>query len=108
MIMGSDPRPRLVLVVRILLLALAAGAAFAAFAWIRGGDARAEKGSAVYGCPMHPQVRAPSPGDCPICRMALEPVKGAVAPPPVTHSHGEKANPEHAVETPHDPVPQGS
>ena len=28
---------------------------------------------AVYTCPMHPQVRQPGPGSCPICGMALEP-----------------------------------
>jgi len=28
----------------------------------------------IYTCPMHPQVRSPSPGPCPICGMALEPV----------------------------------
>jgi Cu+-exporting ATPase len=27
-----------------------------------------------YTCPMHPQVRRPGPGTCPICGMALEPV----------------------------------
>ncbi len=27
----------------------------------------------VYTCPMHPQVRAPKPGPCPLCGMALEP-----------------------------------
>ncbi|MFT4077638.1 MAG: copper-translocating P-type ATPase [Asticcacaulis sp.] len=27
----------------------------------------------VYTCPMHPQVRQPGPGSCPICGMALEP-----------------------------------
>jgi Cu+-exporting ATPase len=27
----------------------------------------------VYVCPMHPQVRRPAPGTCPICGMALEP-----------------------------------
>ena len=32
-------------------------------------DAQAE-----YTCPMHPQVRQPGPGHCPICGMALEPV----------------------------------
>ena len=26
-----------------------------------------------YICPMHPQVRKPSPGSCPICGMDLEP-----------------------------------
>lgn len=27
----------------------------------------------VYTCPMHPQVRHPGPGSCPLCGMALEP-----------------------------------
>ena len=29
--------------------------------------------SVEYTCPMHPEVTAPGPGDCPICGMALEP-----------------------------------
>lgn len=28
---------------------------------------------AVYTCPMHPEIRQPTPGSCPICGMALEP-----------------------------------
>ncbi len=31
----------------------------------------------IYTCPMHPQVRQPKPGSCPICGMALEPEKVA-------------------------------
>jgi P-type Cu+ transporter len=27
----------------------------------------------IYTCPMHPQLRQPAPGSCPICGMALEP-----------------------------------
>ncbi|MEO6081372.1 MAG: heavy metal translocating P-type ATPase [Steroidobacteraceae bacterium] len=27
----------------------------------------------IYTCPMHPQIRLPAPGDCPLCGMALEP-----------------------------------
>src|SRR6516164_5412927 len=27
-----------------------------------------------YTCPMHPEIRRPGPGACPICGMALEPV----------------------------------
>jgi P-type Cu+ transporter len=27
----------------------------------------------IYTCPMHPQIRQPGPGSCPICGMALEP-----------------------------------
>ena len=29
---------------------------------------------AIYTCPMHPEIRQPGPGFCPICGMALEPV----------------------------------
>ena len=30
----------------------------------------------IYTCPMHPQIRQSSPGACPICGMALEPIGG--------------------------------
>ena len=33
---------------------------------------------AVYTCPMHPQIRQPGPGHCPICGMTLEPVMPAL------------------------------
>jgi Cu+-exporting ATPase len=36
------------------------------------GQARVAEG-AIYTCPMHPQIRQPGPGSCPICGMALEP-----------------------------------
>jgi len=32
---------------------------------------------AVYTCPMHPQIRQPLPGGCPLCGMALEPLVAA-------------------------------
>ncbi len=35
--------------------------------------AEAVVAGAIYTCPMHPQVRQPGPGSCPICGMALEP-----------------------------------
>lgn len=31
-------------------------------------------GEAIYTCPMHPQIRRPGPGNCPICGMTLEPL----------------------------------
>src|SRR5579864_1188358 len=31
----------------------------------------------IWTCPMHPQIRQPQPGSCPICGMALEPVGAA-------------------------------
>jgi len=38
----------------------------------------------IYTCPMHPEVRQPGPGSCPICGMALEPsgVNAGGAPNP--------------------------
>src|SRR5215470_15979022 len=30
-------------------------------------------GTTIYTCPMHPEIRQPGPGHCPICGMALEP-----------------------------------
>ncbi len=35
----------------------------------------AAKEGTIYTCPMHPQIRQVGPGFCPICGMALEPVK---------------------------------
>ena len=31
----------------------------------------AEQDEAIYTCPMHPQIRLPEPGDCPLCGMEL-------------------------------------
>jgi len=45
-----------------------------------GGD---EAGT-IYTCPMHPQVRQPGPGTCPICGMSLEPLL-----PTATEDDGE-------------------
>jgi Cu+-exporting ATPase len=38
----------------------------------------------IYTCPMHPEIRRPGPGSCPICGMALEPemVTAEAAPNP--------------------------
>ena len=61
--------PRLLVTSRLLLLALAAAAAVAAFV----PDPAVPSGAAPvrYRCPMHPAVVAPAPGGCPICGMAL-------------------------------------
>ncbi len=34
----------------------------------------AQPAGTIYTCPMHPQIRQPGPGSCPICGMALEPL----------------------------------
>jgi len=39
----------------------------------KAAPAKAAPG-AVYTCPMHPEIRRPGPGSCPICGMALEPM----------------------------------
>lgn len=39
-----------------------------------GAAGAAAKEIAYYTCPMHPSVRAPVPGNCPICGMTLQPV----------------------------------
>ncbi len=39
-----------------------------------GEPAVAAAEGAIYTCPMHPQIRLPAPGNCPICGMTLEPV----------------------------------
>src|SRR3982751_1601963 len=44
--------------------------------YLKPADAPAAKPvatGATYTCPMHPEVRQPGPGNCPICGMALEP-----------------------------------
>ena len=35
------------------------------------------KASVIYTCPMHPQIRQDSPGNCPICGMTLEPLEAS-------------------------------
>src|SRR3954468_9659804 len=45
-------------------------------------DAAPVPEGAIYTCPMHPEVRQPGPGSCPICGMALEPVLVSLEAPP--------------------------
>ncbi|PZU64007.1 heavy metal translocating P-type ATPase [Sphingobium sp.] len=45
-----------------------------------GGESRAgptptQASTSVWTCPMHPEIRRPGPGICPICGMALEPAE---------------------------------
>ncbi len=35
----------------------------------------------TYTCPMHPEIRREGPGDCPICGMAMEPLRAAAEEP---------------------------
>jgi len=53
------------------------------FGWIPnaggGEESQARAGNTVFTCPMHPQIRQPSPGRCPICGMELVPASSAGA-----------------------------
>ncbi len=55
-----------------------------------GGDLESGTvgGALVYICPMHPQVKAPQPGDCPLCGMHLLLADGP---------QDQEANPEPSV-----------
>lgn len=49
-----------------------------------GADSTAEASGQVWTCSMHPQVRLPKPGKCPICSMPLIPAKRRPSPRPPT------------------------
>jgi hypothetical protein len=67
-------------IARIAVLVVAAGAVAAAFAIAgRGGPGAAGARAAAYACPMHPEITAAAPGECPICGMALEATARAAA-----------------------------
>jgi hypothetical protein len=63
-------------------VALAAAAVVAAFALTRQPPPEPSAIHAVYVCPMHPAVTSATPGECPICRMALERQAGGAAGEP--------------------------
>jgi hypothetical protein len=49
-------------------------------------DEHAAHEEARYYCPMHPQIRSPEPGECPICHMNLEPIPEERRNAPATSS----------------------
>jgi multidrug efflux pump subunit AcrA (membrane-fusion protein) len=71
------PGRALALGLRVALVALAVGAAGAALRIaLEGAPAAARR----YGCPMHAEVVADEPGDCPVCGMALVERRDAAHP----------------------------
>lgn len=69
----TTPRSKIFLRIGIVLAILVALVALAGkFASSSGGDASlSATGGQVWTCSMHPQVRLPKPGKCPICSMPL-------------------------------------
>ncbi|MBC7171261.1 MAG: hypothetical protein H5U40_02480, partial [Polyangiaceae bacterium] len=57
----------------VLLFTVAALAAGTWWVYVIRHDHVAE-GPARFYCPMHPEIRSPSAGTCPICFMSLEPI----------------------------------
>jgi len=62
----------MIVVARALLVALAATAVVTGFVLTRKRPPAPVASDVVYGCPMHAEVSSATPGECPICRMALE------------------------------------
>lgn len=65
--------------VKRLLIKLGLGAAIVVglvslIAWWPKGTGAAAAGSDTWTCSMHPQIRLPNPGSCPICGMQLIPI----------------------------------
>lgn len=77
---GAEPPPkgvRVAAVVRwLLLLGMAALAAATMWKFWGPGARTGVTAHAIdrYYCAMHPQIRSPEPGECPICHMNLEPI----------------------------------
>ena len=73
---GARGTSSAVIIGRLVLLLTAIGAFAAALVLSRQYDNAATGSVERYICPMHPEVQASVPGDCPICGMALERAKG--------------------------------
>ncbi len=58
----------------ILLLAITALAVWTIRKYGFSGHGAQSVREDRYYCPMHPQIRSPDPGECPICHMTLEPI----------------------------------
>jgi Cu(I)/Ag(I) efflux system membrane fusion protein len=77
---GKSYRPgrmhRAMAILRWVLLALVTVvAAYTVWTyWGPGASSHSSHRADRYYCPMHPQIRSPDPGECPICHMNLEPI----------------------------------
>jgi hypothetical protein len=85
----------LVVVGRVVLLLIAAAALVSAIVLARAHDRAITSSIARYACPMHPEVVSATPGDCPICGMALDRVMSA--PPAVSEPAGGVGHAERQV-----------
>jgi hypothetical protein len=82
---GGSRSTAAIVATRLLLVAIAAGGLVVAVVARRGSNvpaAAAASAQPSFVCPMHPEVTSSSPGDCPICRMALEPIANTATTEP--------------------------
>lgn len=78
----------------LLLTGLLLGAA--ACQQARPDPAQTAQAVAYYTCPMHPQIHADAPGDCPICHMHLVAVQPPVAQKPAAVTPARYTCPMHS------------
>lgn len=91
---------RVMAVVRWGLLALVTALAASTVwtYWGPRGDEHAAHTGALYYCPMHPQIRSPRPGHCPICHMNLEPIPDERLQAPAATTAPEPASPSNVAD----------
>lgn len=81
---------RAVGIFRWLLVLGAFAAAVGSFATYGTGHEHASSNQPMrFHCPMHPEIRSPDPGECPICYMRLEPIPEERAMPRHAHESGD-------------------
>ena len=74
---------------RLVMLLMAAAAVGVAF-WVTGHREKdVHRTAGRYACPMHPEVTADGPEECPICHMALEPRAAQPSAGHASHAEGE-------------------
>jgi len=93
---GEEAPPRGVAIMAVIRWLLLLGVAFTAgVAWWSYAHADPTLAHAPrYQCPMHPQITAADPGECPICHMDLEAID-----PSRTHNHADHDTPAAATTT---------
>jgi len=88
---GFVSSSRMIVLIRALLMTLAAAAVVTGFVLTRRSAPTPAASSDVFVCPMHPAVTSVTPGECPICRMALEKQAGGAG---AASKAGAPAEPE--------------
>jgi hypothetical protein len=87
---------RTMAIVRWVLLFLVAAVAAGTWWTLVLRSEQTVQGVPRFYCPMHPQIRSPVPGNCPICFMTLEPIPDEHknhAPKPAPSGSTERAKP---------------